>query len=161
MSWNYHVPYQEDFADRNPRRKEDAAFDKLDAQGVLHVVQRAMASETEKAKTEQFHKDVETFRHMNAAYLDSDFNKNAMVHHWTHVLGVTIPTLAEIEETYFALRESGVLQLNQKAVAKENQEEVLRRAAEYREQREAAEFNEADAYTMSLEELEARCRGWK
>jgi len=125
MSWNYHVPYSDDFADRNPRTKEDVAFDKLDAQGVLHVVQRAMAAENEKVATEQFYKDVETFRHMNPAYLDSDFNKNAMVHHWTHVLGVTVPTLAEIEETYFALRESGVLQLNQKAVAKENQEEIL------------------------------------
>jgi len=107
MSWNYHVPYSDDFADRNPRTKEDVAFDKLDAQGVLHVVQRAMAAENEKVATEQFYKDVETFRHMNPAYLDSDFNKNAMVHHWTHVLGVTVPTLAEIEETYFALRESG------------------------------------------------------
>ena len=98
---------------------------------------------------------------MNPAYLDSDFNNNAMVHHWTHVLGVSIPTLAEIEETYFALRESGVLQLNQKAVAKENQEEILRRADQYREQREAATFDEDAAYGMSMADLEARCRGWK
>jgi hypothetical protein len=161
MSWNYHVPYQEDFLDRNPRTKEDAAFDKLDAQGVLHVVQRAMASETEKASAEQFHKDEQVFRKMYAAYRDTEHNARTLRNHWETVLGVTIPTFAQIEESFFATREAGLLQLDPKAVARENEEAILRRAAEIREQREAAEFNEADAYTMSLEELEARCRGWK
>jgi hypothetical protein len=51
-----------------------------------------------------------------------------------------------------------VLQLDAKAVAKENEEQTLRRAAELREEREAMEFNEIDAYSMPLEELERRAR---
>ena len=160
MSWNYHVPYQDDFADRNPRTKEDAAFDKLDAQGVLHVVQKAMASETEKAAAEQFHKDEQVFRKMYAAYRDAEQNARTLRNHWETVLGVTVPTFAQIEESFFATREAGLLQLDPKAVAKENEEQILRRAAEIREQREANAFDEESAYALPWEELERRARGF-
>ena len=143
MNWNYHVPYQEDFADRNPRTKEDEAFDKLDAQGVLHVVQRAMASEAEKAATEKYHKDEQVFRKMYPAYKDSQHNARTLRNHWETVLGVTVPTFEQIEESFFATREAGLLQLDPKGVAKENEEQILRRAAEIREQREARAFNES------------------
>ena len=161
MSWNYHVPYQDTFEDRRPRTKEDAAFDKLDAQGVRNVVERAMLGEEEKARIEQFHKDEQTFRVMYPAYKDSQHNAHAMKHHWENVLGVAIPTLTQMEDSFFELRNSGVIQLNQQAVAKENQEQILRRAAEIRETREAMEFNEESAYTLPLEEVERRARqGW-
>lgn len=133
-------------------------FEKLDAHGVRWVVERAMANEEEKNRADQFHKDVETFRHMYPVYLDSEHNKRLMVHHWTEVLGTSIPTFAEIEETFFSLRGSGVLQLNAKAVAKEDAAAVAVRADEIIAARKAAEFNEADAYSMPLEELEKRAR---
>jgi hypothetical protein len=160
-NYTYNIPDQDPWADRNPRTKEDVAFDKLDATGVLHVVQRAMASEEEKVRVEQFHKDVATFRVMYPAYKDSDHNSHAMKHHWEHVLGVTIPSLEQIEECFFELRNSAVIQLDAKAVAKENQEAIIRRAAEIREKREAEAFNEDSAYGMDMADLEARCRGWK
>jgi hypothetical protein len=138
----------------------EEAFEKLDAAGVRWVVERAMASEEEKNRADQFHKDVATFRHMYPAYLDSEHNKRLMVHHWTEVLGTSIPTFAEIEETFFSLRGSGVLQLNAKAVAKEDAAAVAVRADEIIAARKAAEFNEADAYSMPLEELEKRARGF-
>jgi hypothetical protein len=62
---------------------------------------------------------------------------------------------------FFRARTSGVLQLNAKQAAREEEEAILRRAAELREGREAAEFNEDAAYGMSMADLEARCRGWK
>lgn len=95
---------------------------------------------------------------MYPAYKDSEHNAKLLKTYWEEVLGVTIPSLEQMEESFFALRDRGVLQLNAKAVAKENEEQILRRAAELREAREANEFNEADAYTMPMEELERRAR---
>jgi hypothetical protein len=159
-NYTYFVPEQNSWADRNPRTKADAALDKLDAAGVKNVVLRAMASEADIAAAEQFHKDEQTFRVMYPAYRDTTPNARAMKLYWEESLGVTIPSLEQIEESFFALRGREVLQLDAKAVAKENQEAILRRAAEIREKREAEAFNEADAYTMPLEELERRARGF-
>ena len=160
MSWNYHVAYQDDFLDRNPRTKEDAAFDRLDAAGVLHLTQRAAASEAEKVATEQYHKDEQVFRKMYPAYRDTEQNARTLRNHWETVLGVTVPTFAQIEESFFATRQAGLLHLDPKAVAKENEEELLRKAAQIREQREANAFDEESAYVLSWEELERRARGW-
>jgi hypothetical protein len=157
-NYAYLVPEQDPWGDRNPRTKEDAAFDQLDAQGVLHVVKRAMATEQEIAAAGQFHKDIDTFRVMYPSYLDNDHNAKLMKYHWENVLGTTLPQLEEIEESFFTLRNSGVLQLHQAAVKKENERGILSRAAELREKREAEAFNEADAYTLPFEELERRAR---
>jgi hypothetical protein len=158
-NFNYNVPEQDPWANRKPLSAADAALDKLDAAGVRGVVVRAMASEEEVNASLQFHnKDVPTFLSMYPAYVNNDHNMRLMRHHWEQVLGVTIPTFEQMEESFFALRDSGVIQLNAKAVAKENEEQILRRAAELREAREANEFNEADAYTMSIEELKRRAR---
>jgi len=157
-NYTYNVPEIDTWADRNPRTKEDAAFDKLDAAGVLGVVKRAMATEAEIASAEQFLKDVSTFLVLYPAYLNSDANMLRMRAHWQEALVVSIPTLEQIEDTFLTLRNHGVLQLNQKAVAKENEREILSRAAELREKRQAEAFNEADAYTMPMEELERRAR---
>lgn len=159
MSWNYHVPYQEDFADRNPRTKEDAVFDKLDATGVLHVVQRAIATEAEMAAAVQFQDDQKIFLTMYPVYKDTDRNAQLMKHHWENAIGVVYPTLEQLEESFFALRASGVLQLDEKQVAKEDAEAVLRRAAEIREKREANAFDEENAYALPFDELERRARG--
>ncbi len=83
-----------------------------------------------------------------------------MKHHFENVYGTTTPSLEEIEGSFFALRASGVLQLDAKEVAKEDNEAILRRAAEIREQREANAFDEASAYSMPMEALERKARGW-
>lgn len=98
---------------------------------------------------------------MYPVYKDTNRNALLMKHHWENSLGVVIPTLEEMEESFFGLRDSGVLQLDAKEVAREDEEKVIRRCAELREKRAAASFNEADAYSMSMDELEARGRGWK
>lgn len=159
-NYNYFVPDQDQWADRNPRTKEDAAFDKLDAAGVKRVVLRAMASEAEKEAASQFIKDEQTFRVMYPAYRDTIPNAKAMKLYWEESLGVTVPSLEQIEDSFFTLRNRGMIQLDAKQVAKENEREILSRAAEIREKREAEAFNEADAYTMSMEELEKRARGF-
>ena len=159
-NYTYFVPEQNPWTDRNPRTKEDAAFDKLDAAGVKRVVLRAMASEEEKAAADQFHTDEQTFRMMYPSYRDTEANAKAMKCFWEESLGVTIPSLEQIEDSFFTLRNRGMIQLDAKQVDKENQEAILRRAAEIREKREAEAFNEADAYTMPMEELERRARGF-
>ena len=157
----YLIPDPADpWANQHPASKEEAVFDKLDAAGVLRVVKRAMASEEEKAAADKFQTDEQTFRVLYPAYKDSEHNAKAMKHHWEEVLGVTIPTLEQIEESFFALRDSGLLQLDAKAVAREDEEQILRRAAEIREKREAEAFDEDAAYAMPMMELERRIRGW-
>jgi hypothetical protein len=44
--------------------------------------------------------------------------------------------------------------------AREDEEKVLRRAAELREQHEKNAFDEESAYSLPFEELERRARGW-
>src|SRR5215470_11401811 len=149
----YHLPDQDPWATRSDN-PNDKFIDSLDATSALYLARRAAAAQEEIQAADQFSKDEKTFRAMYPAYADSNHNMKAMKHHWETVLGVTIPTLEQIEDTFFSLRASGVLELNAKAVAKENEEEILRRAAEIREKREAMAFDEADAYTMPFEELE-------
>lgn len=159
-NYTYNVPERDQWADRNPTTKLDEAFDKLDAEGVRGLVIRAIASDEEKAAAAQFQKDEQTFRVMYPAYRDTTPNMKAMKLHWEEVLGVTIPTLEQIEDSFFTLRNRGILQLDAKQVAKENEREILSRAAEIREAREANAFNEADAYALPMEELERRARGF-
>jgi hypothetical protein len=164
-NYNYNIPEPNSWESRSDN-PADKIIDSLDATSVLHLAQRAAASQQEIAASEQFIKDEATFRQMYPAYKDSQHNAKLMKYHWENVLGTSIPTLEQIEDSFFTLRENGVLQLDPKQVAKENQEQILRRAAKLREAREAAEFNEADAYTMSLDELRARAnreagvQGW-
>lgn len=157
----YQIP---DFADQWVDRtasKEDQYFDKLDATGVLRVVKRAMATDEELAAAEHFHNvTVKDFQKMYPVYVDSDKNAKALQMYWQDVLHVTIPTLEQLEQCFFALRERGLLQLNAKEVAKEDAAAVAVRTDELRNARKAAEFNEDDAYNMPMAELEKRARGF-
>ncbi len=119
-----------------------------------------MLSEDEKQRADRFHRDVETFKHMYPVYVDSEHNKRLMVHHWNEVLGTPIPELAQIEETFFSLRTSGVLQMNAAALKREDGAAIAKRADEIVSARKEAAFDEADAYAMPFEELERRARGF-
>jgi hypothetical protein len=159
-NYAYHLPDQDPWATRSDN-PNDKFIDSLDGASALRLAQRAIATENERAAADQFQMDEKTFRKMYPAYADSEHNMKAMKHHWESVLGVTIPTLEQIEDSFFSLRASGVPELNAKAVARENEEAILRRAAEIREKREAMAFDEADADSMPFEELERRARqGW-
>jgi hypothetical protein len=155
----YWIPEPNSWESRSDN-KADKIIDSLDATAALHLAQRAAASEAQIAAAQQFQLDQKTFLKMYPVYKDTDRNALLMKHHWENSLGVTIPSLTEIEESFFALRESGVLQPDAKAVAREDEDAVIRRAAELREAREANAFNEADAYALPFEELERRARGW-
>jgi uncharacterized protein YaiI (UPF0178 family) len=140
---------------------EEIALSKLDPTATLNVVKRAMATEEEKQAVEDYQTDYRVFLKMYPAYKDNAHNAQLMKHHWQTVFGVSVPSLPQIEETFFALRNSGVLHLNAAAVAKEDAAAIAQRADKIIADRKAAEFNEADAYAMPFEELEGRVRGWK
>jgi len=157
-NYTYHLPDQDPWASRS-ENPADKMIDQLDAASALRLAQRAIATENEKAAADQFHqKDEPTFRAMYPSYKDTERNSKLMKAFWENELGVTVPGLEDMEHAFFTLRQRGVLELNQKAVDKESEEAILRRAAEIREAREAAEFDEADAYTMDFAELERRAR---
>lgn len=156
----YWIPEPDSWASRSGN-EADKFIDSMDATTALHLAKRAAASEAQIAAPEQFQLDQKAFLKMYPVYKDTDRNAQLMKHHWENALGVTYPSLEQLEESFFALRASGVLALDAKQVAKEDEEAVLRRAAELREQREAQAFNESQAYELPFEELERRARsGW-
>jgi hypothetical protein len=160
-NYTYLIPEQDPWKNRNPVSKEDAFLDKLDAAGARRLAELAIASEEDKEAAMRFSKDEATFRVMYPAYRDTTQNAKAMKLYWEEVLGVAVPSLVQMEESFFELRRRDALQLDAKAVAKENERDILQRAAEIREAREANAFDEAEAYTMPLQEVERRARaGW-
>lgn len=124
----YWIPEPNSWESRSDN-KADKIIDSLDATAALHLAQRAMAAEEQKAAAEQFQLDQKTFLKMYPVYKDTDRNAQLMRHHWENALGVTVPSLTDIEASFFALRESGVLQPDAKAVAREDEEKVIRRVA--------------------------------
>jgi len=156
----YNIP---DAADQFVSRSDNPAdkfIDSLDATAALHLAQRAMASEDEKQAADQFQIDQRVFRKMYPAYRDTAHNAKVLKHHWESVLGTNIPTLSQMEESFFACRQSGVMQLDATEVRKEDQQFIAARVEQIKAERAANEFNEADAYSMPLEELERRARGF-
>jgi len=161
-NYAYHVPDPADyFANRHPQNEEEAAFDKLPAAEVRRVVERAMTSVDELQRVDEYHEKTEkTFRQLYPSYLNNEHNAKAMKYHWQNVLGTEVPTLEQMEESFFALRDAGMLQLNQAAVAKEDAARIQQRAEEIKAARKDAEFDEAEAYSMPMAELERRIRGF-
>jgi hypothetical protein len=120
----YWIPEVNSWESRSDN-KADKIIDSLDTTAALHLAQRAAASEAQIAAAEQSQLDQKTFLKMYPVYKDTDRNALLMKHHWENSLVVVIPTLEEIEESFFALRDSGVLQLDAKQFAREDEEKVL------------------------------------
>src|ERR1700757_1126100 len=120
----YWIPELNSWGSRSDN-KADKIIDSLDTTAPLHLAQRAAASEAQIAAAEQSQLDQKTFLKMYPVYKDTDRNALLMKHHRENSLVVVIPTLEEIEESFFALRDSGVLQLDAKQFAREDEEKVL------------------------------------
>jgi hypothetical protein len=154
----YYIEDRNDFA---PTTDVEKAFEKLDSNGVRWVVERALKSDEEKQAGERFQTEtVPLFKKMYPAYIDNDHNMKLMQHHWKTKFGVEIPSLVQVEESFFDLRNAGVVNLNAKAVAKEQADVIAQRHDEIIALRKESEFDEAAAYTMPMEELERRGRGF-
>jgi hypothetical protein len=136
------------------------AFEKLDAEGTRWVVERAMRSSVENAKRDEFHATTApTFLKMYPAYINNDHNMKLMKHNWTQEFGVEIPTLEQLEHSFFVLRASDVLQLNKTAVAREDGARIAQHADEVINTRKARAYDEEKANTMSLEDLRRAANG--
>jgi hypothetical protein len=157
----YNLPERDEWKTRSDN-EADKFIDSLDATSARHLAERAIASEEEKQAADGFvSTTVPLFLKMYPAYKDTTHNMQLMKHHWETAFGVTTPSFVQLEESFFALRNSGVLTLNAKAVAAEDAAEIAKRHDELIAARKEAEFDPAAAYAMPMEELEARCRGWK
>jgi len=142
--------------------KEDEAFEQLSAAGVKRAVERALTSEADKQAEARFHTEtVPMFRKINPAYVDNDHNAKLLKNQWETTYDVTLPTYDQLEECYFTLRTAGVLNLNKTAVERESAQDIAVKADRLIAARKDAEFDLEAAESMSMEDLEARCRGWK
>jgi hypothetical protein len=154
----YYIEERNDFA---PTTDIEKAFEKLDSNGVRWVVERAMKSEEEKQAGDRFQTTtVPLFKKMYPAFIDNDHNTKLMQHQWREKFNTEIPSLVQLEECFFDLRNAGVLTLNKTAVAKEDAAEIAKLHDELIAARKEAEFDEADAYTMSMDELKRKARGF-
>jgi len=155
---SYYVKGQNEFA---PSTDVEKAFARLDSNGVRWVVERALKSEEEKQAGDRFQTEtVPLFKQMYPAYIDNDHNMKAMQNHWKTKFGVAIPSLVQVEESFFDLRNAGVVNLNAKAVAKEQADVIAQRHDELIALRKDSEFDEAAAYAMPFDQLEKRARGF-
>ena len=140
----------------------EQAFQKLPAESIKTLFNRTVASDEEKTSVDNFHATtLPLFMKMYPAYVDNDHNAKLMKHQWQTKFDVETPSLVQLEETFFDLRQAGVLTLNKAAVAKEDAARIAQHHDELIAARKEAEFDPAKAYTMPMEELEARARGWK
>jgi hypothetical protein len=140
----------------------EKAFDRLSPEAVKTLVTRAMSSEEEKQSADNFQSTtVPLFCKMYPAYIDNQHNSKLMQHHWRTKFNTEIPTLVQVEESYFDLRQAGVLNLNAAAVKKEDAARIAQHHDELIAARKEAEFDEAAAYTMPLDQLAAKARGWR
>lgn len=143
------------------RTPEEIAFENLPAAAVRDLVQRATATDEENAAANVFHTETEPlFRKINPAYIDNQHNMKLLKNQWETTYGVVIPTYEQLEECYFTLRTAGVLNLNKAAVERESAQDIAVKADRLIAARKAATFDEADAYSMSMQDLEKRARGW-
>jgi hypothetical protein len=154
----YYIENSNDFA---PTTDVEKAFAKLDANGVRWLVERALKSEDEKHAGDKFQTEtVPLFKKMYPAFIDNIHNTKLMQHQWKTQFGTEVPSLAQLEECFFELRNAGVLTLNKAAVAKEDAARIAQHHDEIIALRKESEFDEAAAYAMPLEELEKRARGF-
>jgi len=161
-SYNYHLAEADRGFGSRDATPEEKAFEKLDAAGVKWLFERAMASEEEKREGEKYHSEtLPLFLKMYPAYVNNGHNAKLMQHHWKTKFDVETPSLEQVEESFFDLRQSGVIQLNAKAVAKEQADVIAQRHDELIAARKESEFDEDAAYALPMMELEKRGRGWK
>jgi hypothetical protein len=143
----------------------DKLLDNLTPEQARALANRAMASEEEKAAADQFHNsDLKAFFKLHPSYQDTTNNMRLMRREWT-TNGVTIPTLADMDAAFTTLRAEGLLQLDAKQVAKEDDAAAAQRADEYAAQRREREFSIEHAEVMDLDALRTRCneelkKGW-
>jgi hypothetical protein len=154
----YYIEERSDFA---PTTDVEKAFEKLDSNGVRWVVERALKSDEEKQAGDRFQSEtVPLFKKMYPAYIDNEHNMKLMQNHWRTKFKTEIPSLVEVEETFLDLRNAGVVNLNAKAVAKEQADVIAQRHDELIAARKEAEFDETAAYTMPFDQLEKKARGF-
>jgi hypothetical protein len=136
----------------------DKLLDNLTPEQARALAVRAMASDAEKAAADQFHQeDLPTFFKLYPSYKDTENNMKLMKLYWESTLGVTIPSLEDMEASFLALRESGVLSLDAAQVKREDLAAAAQRADEHIARRKEKEFSIEHAETMDLDALRARC----
>ena len=93
---------------------------------------------------------------LHPEFVDCEANGRLMRHEMEVRGHFSNPTLNDFEEAYVSLSGAGLLKLDQKKINAQRAQELDKRAGEIK----ASQFDEEAAYTMPLEELEARGRGW-
>jgi len=161
MSFDYHVDRQETAFDARLKKvkldlptADDAAFENASAEQIKDLFNKAARSEQEKLDSIRSQQDGNTFCELFPEYMDTGKNARHLRAHCT-ALGIAYPTLADLETAYYALRSVNLLEINQQELARQEAKGTKERADEIRR----TAFDEAEAYTMPLEEVRRRAGG--
>ena len=136
---------------------EDLAFESMPIDQLRGVLERVNRSTEEKAELHLLSRTADAFKELYPFYNDSDHNAAHMLFALKQRLGsnYTHATIADFEQVYNSLNEAGLLTFNKGAAKAAAIEEAQKIAAKARDE----EFNETDAYTLSLDELRRRSGG--
>lgn len=142
---------------RSALSAEESEFDNLPADKVRELLEKVSRSEHTKAAQLQAMTDVQVFMQLHPEYKVSRSNSNAMMLALS-ALGADIAnevaTLQQMEAAFEHCKLTGTVELNEAALRRQEAQRIQTQAEHIRTQREArANFNEAEAYDMPLDEL--------
>jgi len=136
---------------------EELAFENMPIDQLRGVLERVNRSTEEKAELHLLSRTADAFKELYPFYNDSDHNAAHMLYALQQRLGAnyTRATIADFEAAYNSLNGAGLITFNKGVHAAAAKEEAQRIAAKARDE----QFNEEDAYTLSLDELRRRSGG--
>ena len=144
---------------RNVRTPEEEAFDALPNEKVCELVERAAASDQQKAAQAQCSIDIAAFLQAHPEYQDCQENTDAMKF-CLEGMGVDTKSRTsnfyQLEEAYNHLKAGGFLKLKTSEVNKQAEQAVANRVEQIKRERERT-FDDWSAYNeLSLDELRQR-----
>jgi tRNA A58 N-methylase Trm61 len=139
-----------------PATDLDAEFENLSAEQIKKLVERAARSDKQNADSARSQEAGNVFVELHPEFVDTQKNAKQVRAHCT-AMGIAYPTLDDLERAYEALKSVGLVDLNQKELIAQQQRATKEAANGVREN----QFDEADAYTLPLEEVRRRANlGW-
>lgn len=160
MSFDYHVARQETGFDSRLRKVKDGEaldennLEERSAEQIRADFNVLARTNAEQAAIEQSRRDADVFVKLHPEWMDTGRNARILLA-FCQAQGISHPTLVDMDRFFPALVAYNLIELNQRELAKQEDSSAAARAKKIREEA----FDEAEAYTMPLEEVRRRAGG--
>ena len=142
----------------------EAALYELPIEQFQALVKQGERAAQHQVNSGESQKNADAWLLLHPEFSDDKRNANLILQQ-LRANGVTDATMADVELASRQLRDSGLLTLKKKELAKQHTAELQKRADAFKDDLAERDFNEEDAETLSMEELRKRAnkqlaRGW-